>query len=348
MTYAGGRTVSVMEPGRRRRPGRFSEGPWSIESASGGTRPYAKHARSLSARNLRQRVIALTLGGAVVVAITIVAAPKAVNYFRAKPSVPLQNAVAVRNEAAAWIARWVSSSAVVACDRLMCSTLLAHQVRAEQFMPINPSSIDPVGSDVVVETAVVRSLFRGRLGAVYAPAILAKFGSGDARIEIRVTSRYGSVRRFERKLQASVSARRLGGQALLSNKRIAESALAARQLRAGMVDSRILATIAPLAAMCRLTILGFAGAAPGASKGMPLLSVDITEGDSADGGPAVSAGYERVEMPASLARILAFLRAQRQPLHPASVREITTPGGLTFIRVDYAAPTPLSFPDSTA
>jgi len=295
-------------------------------------------------------VIALTLGGAIVAAITIVAAPKAVSYFRAKPSVPLQNAVAVRNEAAAWIARWVSRSAVVGCDRLMCSTLQAHHVPAEQFMLINPSSIDPVGSDVVVETAIVRSLYGGRLGAVYAPAILARFGSGNARIDIRVTSRYGSAVRFERKLQANVSARRLGGQALLSNRRIAESALAATQLRAGMVDSRILATIAPLVATCRcsLTILGFAGAAPGASKGMPLLSVDITAGDSADRGPAVSAGYERAEMPASLARILAFLRAQRQLLQPASVREITKPGGLTLIRADYAAPTPLTFPDSTA
>src|SRR6266566_9473781 len=103
MTYSGGRTVSVMEPddGQRSRPGRLSEGPWSIESASGSARPYARHARSMSARSLRQRLVVLSVAGAIVAVVTILAVPSAVRMFTAKTSVAsLRAAMGVRDETA--------------------------------------------------------------------------------------------------------------------------------------------------------------------------------------------------------------------------------------------------------
>jgi hypothetical protein len=343
MAYPGGRAVFAVDPeDRRDMAGRFAEGPWSIESASGGSRGYARHARSMTARNARQRVLAVALAGTVIVTVAVLAAPRAVRMFSAPPGGPLQTGVAVRERAAAWVARWVSHSAWIACDRVMCSTLRADGVPQDQFVPINTGTPDPVGSDVVVETAVVRNLFRHRLGSVYAPAVLARFGSGGARIEVRVVDSNGGALRFERKLRAGVRARKLAGRELLINQNIATSPAAARQLAAGRVDPRILETLSVLANELPLTVLAFGGAGPGASRGMPRLSVDVTAGDCANGNSAVSASWARVETPVWLAGVLELLRAQIAPRQPARYHEITSRNGLTFVRIDYAAPSPLT------
>ncbi len=108
------------------------------------------------------------------------------------------------------------------------------------------------------------------------------------------------------------------------------------------VDSRILQVLAPLAGQGQLTILRFGAAAPGSSPGMPVLSVDLASGDLVNGSSPANATHSRGETPVSLARIMTILGAQRQPLQPASFREVTAPDGLTFIRIDYAAPSPLT------
>ena len=318
-------------------------GPWPSASASGGAdRDYARHARSLSARRARQRVLALALAGIVAAVVTVVAVPRAVRIFTAKPDVALRQAAAVRNQAATWIVHWVAQSAIVACDPVMCGVLSAHGLSPERFVTLAPNSLDPIGSDVVVETAVVRNLFKGRLAIVYAPAVLASFGSGRAKIAIRVTAASGSAARYEQQWRADARARLAAGRELLRNANISELGGAKRALEAGNVDSRILATLAPLARIGRLTILKFGGAAPGSSRGMPLLSVDLTAGSAAAGSSLVDAGYSRVDAAVLLAKIMAFLGVQRQNLQPASFREVTAPDGLTFIRIDYAVPGPLS------
>ena len=343
MAYPGGRAVPVPGPADRPKKGRVLVGPWPSASAPGGQdRDYARHARSLSARRARQRVLALALAGIATVVVTVVAGPRAVRMFTARPDVALREAAAARSSAAAWIAHWVAPSALVACDPAMCKVLAAHGLSSERFVVLYPDSLDPLGSDVVVETAVVRSMFPHRLATVYAPAVLARYGSGKAMIEIRVTAANGSAARYERQLRADERARLEAGGELLGNSNIATFPGAARQLARGQVDSRILQVLAPLARMCRLTILGFGGAGPGSSKGMPLLSVDLTAGDAANGSSPANAAYARVETPVALARIMTFLAAQRQPLQPARFREVTAQNGLTFIRIDYAAPSPLT------
>ena len=287
-------------------------------------------------------MLALALAGIVAAIVTVVAGPRAVRMFTAKPDVALQQAAAARNQAATWIMRWVARSAFVACDPVMCQVLSAHGLSPERLVTLAPNSLDPLGSDVVVETAVVRSMFKPRLAPVYAPAVLGRFGSGRARIAIRVTAASGSAARYEQQWRADERARLAACRELLRNANISELGGAERTLEAGNVDSRILATLAPLARMGRLTILKFGGAAPGSSRGMPLLSVDLTAGNAADGSSLVDAGYSRVEAPELLAKIMTFLGVQRQNLQPASFREVTAPDGLTFIRIDYAVPSPLS------
>jgi len=289
-------------------------------------------------------VLALALAGTVVAAVTAVAAPRAVKMFGKRSDTAMRAAAEARDEAGAWIARWVSRSAFVACDQVMCSALRARRLPPERLTVLTSTSVDPENSDVVVVTALVRNMFGPSLADVYAPAVLVSFGRGQARIEIRVTSKFGSAARYERHLQADVRARRAAGRELLGNPSIAESAASARLLRHGRVDSRILATLAALAGICPVTIVGFSRAAPGSSPGMPLLSIALTIGDSA-GNSAVSAGYARVDTAWWLAKILAFLRAQiaqRQLLKPARIQEMTAENGLTYVRIFYAVPSPLT------
>jgi hypothetical protein len=344
MAYPAGRMISVMQPDnrRRRRPGRLSEGPWSIESASGGTRPYARHARSLSARNLRQRLIVLTLAAAAVAGITLLAVPGVVDIFSTKTSASLKASVAIRDEAAAWVAEWVSHGSVVACDPAMCAALHARGIKSAQLIALNPGAIDPMTSDVVVETPVVRAYFGSRLAQVYAPGLLASFGRGGSLVQVRAVVSSGAVARYRRGIRANLAARRSLGGALLRNRDISESEHVAALLRAGRADLRMLLLLSVLAHRMPITILAMGGAAPGAGGSMPLLSADITAGDLPAGNSAVSAGLARVATPPLLTWVMRVCRAQIPPLNPARWAELASPAGLSFVRFSYAAPTPLT------
>lgn len=344
MAYAGGRAVSVTEPEnrRRRKPARFSEGPWSIETASGGARPYARHARSMSARSLRQRLIVLALAAAVVASITLLAVPSVVRFFGTTTDPSLSAADATRDMAAAWVREWVSRGLDIACDPAMCAALHAHGVHSAQLTQLTFNSIDPMTSDVVVETPVVRAYFKHRLASVYAPGLLASFGRHGALIEVRAVDKTGAAPRYKRELNANLVARKLVGRALLHNRHISESAHVASLLWAGKVDLRILLSLSVLAHRRRVTILAIGGAAPGAGRSMPMLSADVTVGVLPAGNSSVSASFARVETPGLLNWVMNVCRAQLPPLNPASCQELTSPGGMSYVRFTYAAPSPLT------
>lgn len=342
MAYPQGQAASVMEPGNRRRtgPGRFSEGPWSIESASGSARPYARHARSMSARSRRQRLVAFALAAAAVAGTTLLAVPVAVRIFGAGTDPSLRAAVAVRDEAAAWVATWISRGLYVACDRAMCADLHADGVPSAHLTPLGPNAIDPMTSDVVVETPVVRAYFGSRLAGVYAPGLLATFGTRGSRVEVRAVDKTGETSRYRRAMRANLAARKSVGRALLHNQRIGESEHVALLLAAGRVDLRILMSLSVLANKMPIAILAIGGAAPGADPDMPMLSADITAGDLPAGNSAVSAGYARVATPALLTWVRSVCRAQIPPLNAAHCQRLTSPGGMSFVRFTYAAPSP--------
>jgi tetratricopeptide (TPR) repeat protein len=229
-------------------------------------------------------------------------------------------------EAAAWVAGQVTHSAVVSCDPAMCSELETRGVPAGDLLMLGPGSPradGPLGSDVVVATRAVRSEFGSRLADAYAPVVLAAFGSGGARVEIRAVAPGGAAA-YRDALAGDLAARRQAGGQLLRNPDISASAAARGPLSDGSVDSRLLVTLAALAGL-RLThqlrIISFGKPDPGASAGVPLRSAEI-------------------EGPASQA-LLAFLRAQRAPYLAAVIRAIRLPGGQTAVRVGFASPSPL-------
>jgi hypothetical protein len=94
----------------------------------------------------------------------------------------LQIAAANRSQAAAWIAGQVLPSALIGCDPLMCQALEAANVSASRLSEVQPSAPDPLGVEVIVATPALRSQFGPRLATVYAPLLLASFGSGNRRL----------------------------------------------------------------------------------------------------------------------------------------------------------------------
>jgi tetratricopeptide (TPR) repeat protein len=228
-------------------------------------------------------------------------------------------AAAARQEAAAWVADQISRSAIVSCDPAMCAELQTSGFPAGDLVMLDPGGSSPLGSDVVVATGAVRAEFGPRLAGKYAPMVLASFGSGTARVEIRAVAPHGPAV-YRNALAADLAARRQVSAQLLRNRHVSVAGLAREQLSAGLADSRLLVTLAALAGLQPVRILGFGASAPGASADAPLRAMEIA-------GPASASG-------------LGFLRAQ-QPPYLAALRAIRLPDGQAALRIGFAGPSPL-------
>lgn len=241
----------------------------------------------------------------------------------------VQAAAAARQSAAAWVSAEVSHSAVVSCDSAMCAALEAGGFPAGDLMTLGPGARDPLGSAVVVSTAAVRSLFGNRLTTVYAPTVIASFGSGAARIDVRVYAAGGAAA-YLAALRADRLARQNTGRSVLHNRRVSASAAARRQLAAGQVDSRLLVLIATLVGEGPgpVQIVAFGDSGPGASAGVPLREAEIAASP-----PGARSGY--------LPAVLSFLNAQRTPYLPGSVKTTFLAGGQEVVRIVFDAPSPL-------
>ena len=131
----------------------------------------------------------------------------------------VQAAAAARQQAAVWVTAQVSHSAVVSCDPAMCAALEARGFPAGDLLTLGSAASDPLGSAVIVATAAVRSEFGSRLTSVYAPTVLATFGSGSARIDIRAYAAGGAAA-YLTALRADQVVRQDLGRVLLRNSRI--------------------------------------------------------------------------------------------------------------------------------
>jgi hypothetical protein len=243
-------------------------------------------------------------------------------------------AAVVRDQAAAWVAGQVSRTAVVSCDPVMCGALAAHGVPASDLDRIEPDTTTPLASVVVVATATVRAQFGNLLSSVYAPGVIARFGSGALAIEIRQIAPRGAAA-YRSAMHADLMNRKASGAGLLLSSRIAASGRARRQLAAGQVDSRLIIAIAGMAAVRPIDIVAFGSFAPGASPDMPLRFAEVTQLSRTQ--PAAT----RSASPAFLRSMIGFLRSQPVHLGPAQTQTVRLAGGLTVLRVQFAAPSPL-------
>jgi hypothetical protein len=233
----------------------------------------------------------------------------------------LQIAAANRDQAAAWIAKQILPSVLIGCDPLMCQSLEAANVSASRLSVVQATASDPLGVEVIVATPALRSQFGPRLASVYAPLVLASFGAGDQRIDIRYLEPGGSAA-FEASLASARQARVDAGQQLLSNKNVQTSTQARSALLAGNVDPRLLITLGLLAHEMPVRLVLFDDPSPGASPDVPLRGAEI--------GASASAG---------LSAMLAFL-AQQTTYQPSQYREARIDSD-QVVTVQYDAPGPL-------
>lgn len=247
----------------------------------------------------------------------------------AKALAGLSNAGITRARAAQWIVKEISPSAIIACDDVMCNQLINEGLPASNVLVLGPSAADPLGADIVVGTPALRSQFGSRLALVYAPSVLASFGRGPTRIDIRVVAPDGAAA-YQEAFTQDLENRQHYGDILLSNSKITVSPEAKPDVVSGLVDARLLVMLPVLAAQHPIQILGFFDRAPGAGQGIPLSGVELAGSDSASG---LNAGrYE--------SWLLGFLHSQRAPYRAASITKAVVHGReVVFVR--FTRPSPI-------
>ncbi|HEY2549307.1 MAG TPA: hypothetical protein VGI64_01880 [Streptosporangiaceae bacterium] len=239
----------------------------------------------------------------------------------------------LRAQVAAWVISQVSPSTRISCDPVMCGALVVSGVRPADLVELGSGSANsPLSSDVVIATAALRTELGNRLGSVYAPGILASFGSGSGQIDVRVIAKHGAAA-YLAALKADVTARKSSASTLLESPRITLSGTARSQLTAGEVDTRLQLAISGLATSHPVYIVSFADSGPDASRGMPLRAVDLAQSATAR------------TFSGTLARsMLAILRGPGLQYRPASAATASV-GGRAVLRILFAAPSPLGLLD---
>ena len=236
------------------------------------------------------------------------------------PAVPSPLAKA-ETEAATWIAGQVSSGATIGCDPAVCPVLRATGMSASRLVPLG-SGLAGVRQATVI--AVPAGASPGLVDQD-APGLVAAFGSGRSRVEVRAVVPGGAAA-YQAAWQSDRSARKSAGAQLLGNSRLHFAPGDATLLRAGKVDARVLATLAALSSEFKLRVAAFTDAAPGA---VPLFRGVVLTG-------VVSAGNGTASFPAAL----ALVSAQRSPYLPAHAA-VAAQGGQPALSLQFAAPNPL-------
>jgi hypothetical protein len=242
----------------------------------------------------------------------------------AASSAALARSAATRHQAATWIAGQVTPSAIVACDPAMCAALQAAGVPAGRLLALGTSAADPLGSEVIAATPALRSQFGASLARVYAPGVIASFGSGASRIDIRAIAPDGAAA-YNSALAADRRARIAAGGQLLHNPHVIASAGARAGLRTGAVDPRLLMTLAALAVDQPVRIVALSDPSPGAVPPVPLRGAVIAPLATGKGATA------------SLRSMQSFLESQQPSFAPLWARLVRGQA----LSVQYAAPSPV-------
>jgi hypothetical protein len=230
--------------------------------------------------------------------------------------------------AADWVAQQISRDAVVACDPQMCSALQAKGIPAVKLLTLGKATASPLAAQVVVATSAVRSQFGSQLASLYAPSVIARFGSGPDQVNVQVIAPHGAAA-YLAALRQDVAARMKAGAELLANKRIAVTPAARELLQSGEVDSRLLIMLPAMAAVHPIQILAFGDPGPGASPGIPWCSAELSGSGQAAG--MTDASYA--------SWLTSFLRAQLGPFAGSMV--MLRHGDQPVVSVQFPRPSPL-------
>jgi predicted Ser/Thr protein kinase len=237
---------------------------------------------------------------------------------------------AVRTKAITWILQQVGPAAIVSCDAQVCTDLANDGFPSAQLVTLGPGSNDPLGSNLVVATATVRNEFGGRLG-LYAPAVIASFGTKNARIDIRWVYSGGAAA-YRAALPETLRVRKAADAQLLSNSNIRVSPAARKQLLSGQIDPWLPQLLAIMAYSHPLYIVDFASQSPGGGPASLLRWVDL----------ATTVKEAHLTPTAYLGWMQSFIATQRAEFRPVWVQQVPLPTGQAVLRIGYGAPSPLS------
>ncbi len=237
-------------------------------------------------------------------------------------------AAAASSQAASWVAAQVSRSARVFCDPVMCRALESRGFPAADLAAVRPGAIHLSAAGVIVATPTVRRELGRRLN--YAPGIIASFGSGTSQVDVRAIDLRGATA-YQAAVSTDLQERRASGAVVANRAAIAASPIVKGQLMAGRVDTRVLVTIADLAAEHRLSVIAFGGSGPGAGAASPLRSVELAWSSQAEG-PG---------RPVSLRQMVARLSTLNPVYRPARAAVVRLADGRAVVRIEFTAPSPL-------
>jgi serine/threonine protein kinase len=243
---------------------------------------------------------------------------------------PLAAEAAARTHAISWILHQVSPAAVVSCDEQICADLVSNGFPTSQVSPLGPGSNDPLGSTLLVATATVRNQFGSRLG-LYAPALIASFGTGKARIDIWWIYPDGAAA-YRAALPAALRARKTADAQLLSNGNIQVSAAAREQLLSGQIDPWLPELLALMAHSHPLYVVDFASQSPGGGPASLLRWADL----------ATTVKAAHLTRAAYIGWMLSLIGTQRAEYLPVWNQQVRLRTGQVVLRIGYGAPSPLS------
>ena len=200
----------------------------------------------------------------------------------------------------------------------MCRQLRQDGFPAARLTQLAAGARTLPGAGLVVATAAVRAQFGPRLATALAPQVIAGFGAGAGRVEVRTIAPDGPAA-FRVQLAAERAALASAGRQLLGNTNVQASPSARAALTAGLVDSRLLTILALVCAQRPVRLASFTGA-PGADPGVPLRGAEIG-----------------VATPVARSAVIGLLDAQQGPYRPAVVTAVA--GGTdALIAVRFDAP----------
>jgi serine/threonine protein kinase len=299
------------------------------------SRPHRRRRKNRRASRRRRAAVLLSLillvAGAGGLAFTLF--PRGATSERLT-SGPVQNTqlaaeAAARTHAITWIMHQVGPAAIVSCDTEVCADLVKNGFSPSQVSPLGPGSNDPLGSTLLVATATVRNQFGRRL-AVYAPALIASFGTGNARIDI-LWLYPGGAAAYHLALPSALQARQVAGAQLLTNGNIRLSTRAKEQLLSGQVDPSIPELLAIMAHSHPVYVVDFASQSPGGGPASLLRWMDL----------ATTVKAAHLTRAAYLGWMQSVIGTQRAEYSPW-IQQVPLRTGQVVLRIGYGAPSLLS------
>jgi hypothetical protein len=200
----------------------------------------------------------------------------------------------------------------------MCRALVSRGIPAGHLYMLKPGTTNPLHSDVIVATPLLRGQIGGKLTSIYAPGLLARFGSGKQQIRVQAIAPHG-VPKFMSQVKLDLAARTMAGTALAGSNGIVASAAARKELAAGKVDSRLMTVLTGLAVSHPVHIVAFGDSGPDTAMA-PFRSAELAE--------------------TNMREMMATVSAQHSPFRAAHMASVRLSSGRRVLRIDFTAPSP--------